>query len=132
MTKSLKFYLCLFIYFKSNSSNDSFKFKSNVLRVFVHLKAKSFAENEAKFTEVMQSNAYYPVKKEIIYQIKNVPFETKAQLIRLAMQTNDIEVRQAVAETINPVPNSFKTEYESLFEAAIDPLVSIESYKIPF
>ena len=77
-------------------------------------KNKSFKEKEAYFTEIMKSNGFYALKKEIIYQITNVPFEEKATLIRLAMQTNNIEVRQSLAETISSIPVSFQSEYELL------------------
>jgi aminopeptidase N len=62
----------------------------------------------------MKSNKFYALKKEIINQIVNIPFAEKAALIRLAMQTNDVEVRQSVAETISSIPFSFQSEYESL------------------
>ena len=77
-------------------------------------KTKSYVEKEAFFTEIMRSDAYFQLKKEIIYQIASVTFEEKKNLIDFAMQTNNVEVRQAVAETINPIPLSFKSAYESL------------------
>ena len=77
-------------------------------------KSKSFAEKEIYFSEIMQSNDYFILKKEIIYQIEDIPFEQKKKLIDLAMKTGNIEVRQAVAETINIIPLSFKMDYELL------------------
>jgi aminopeptidase N len=77
-------------------------------------KNKPYEEKVAYFTEIMKSNGFYTLKKEIINQIVTVPFEQKEVLIRLAMQTNDIEVRQSVAETISKIPFQFKSDYESL------------------
>ncbi|WP_284652332.1 M1 family metallopeptidase [Flavobacterium terrisoli] len=80
------------------------------------LRKKSLAENKQKFTELLQSNVFYPVKTEILYQLKEVPFADKAAFLTLAMQTNDIEVRQAVAEFTEEIPVEFKTQYESLLD----------------
>lgn len=103
-------------HFQTEQANILLK-KSEFIRTLFEIQAqknKPFKEKEAYFTEIMKSNGFYALKKEIIYQITNVPFEEKAALIRLAMQTNDIEVRQSVAETIESIPASFQTEYESL------------------
>ena len=75
-----------------------------------------YSEKVAFFTKIMQSDVFYPLKKEIIYQIANVPFEEKEPLLRLAMQTHSIEVRQAVAETLTTIPLSFQKDYESLLD----------------
>ncbi len=91
--------------------------ESNFIQKLLEIQSKrnlSFAEKEPYFTEILKSKCLYPLKTEIIYQIKNVPFEIKENLIKLAMQTNDIEVRQAVAQTISKIPTAFKLDYESL------------------
>ncbi len=79
-------------------------------------KSTPYSEKVAFFTKIMQSDVFYPLKKEIIYQIANVPFEEKEPLLRLAMQTHSIEVRQAVAETLTTIPLSFQKDYESLLD----------------
>ena len=45
----------------------------------------------------MNSNVYYPAKEAILLQIETVSFDEKATLLDLAMKTNDVNVRQAVA-----------------------------------
>jgi len=103
-------------HFQTEQANILLK-KSEFIRTLFEIQAqknKPFKEKEAYFTEIMMSNGFYTLKKEIIYQITNVPFEEKSALIRLAMQTNEVEVRQSVAETIESIPASFQTEYESL------------------
>ena len=91
--------------------------KNEFIKKLLEIQGKrsiAFAEKELYFAEILKSNCFYPLKTEIIYQIKNVPYEVKENLIKLAMQTNDIEVRQAVAQTISKIPPVFKTDYESL------------------
>ncbi len=79
-------------------------------------KSKAFTDKEDFFTTIMKSNGFYALKKEIIYQVKEVPFLEKEALLHLAMRTNNIEVRQSVAETMNVIPASFLSEYESLLD----------------
>jgi aminopeptidase N len=82
------------------------------------LRKKSLAENKSKFLEVLQSDVFYPIKTEIIYQLKDIPFAEKSELLALAMQTNDIKVRQAVAEFVGEMPLSFQSAYETLLDDA--------------
>ena len=77
-------------------------------------KNKPFTENEGYFSTILSSDGNYLLKAEIIYQIKNVPFEAKEKLLNLALQCNDLAVRQAVAVTVEKIPLLFKTAYESL------------------
>lgn len=100
-----------------NNEVDELLNKNEFIRKLIevkNLKGKPYSEKESYFKKVMQSNAYYPVKKEIIYQLVSVPFEDKKEVLKIAMNTNDIEVRQAVAEIFNTIPLSFKEEYETL------------------
>lgn len=80
------------------------------------LRKKSFAENKEKYKELLQSTVFYPVKSEVIFQIKDVPFVDKKELLLLALQTNDVKVRQAVAEFTTDIPLEFKANYESLLD----------------
>lgn len=80
------------------------------------LRKKSFAQNKDKFAELLQSDLFYPVKTEIIYQLKDVKFVDKKELLELAMQTNDVKVRQAVAEFMDEIPLEFKAEYETFLD----------------
>ena len=75
-------------------------------------------ERLAEFKSIMQSEAYFPVKTEILYQLKEVPFEDKKGILILALQTNNIKVRQAVAEFTDEIPLEFKTQYETLLDDA--------------
>lgn len=80
------------------------------------LRKKSFVENKEKYKELLQSTVFYPVKSEVIFQMKDVPFADKKELLLLALLTNDIKVRQAVAEFTTDIPIEFKANYESLLD----------------
>jgi len=75
-------------------------------------------ERLTEFKTIMQSEAYFPVKTEILYQLKEVPFEDKKEIIVAALQTNNIKVRQAVAEFTDEIPLEFKADYETLLDDA--------------
>lgn len=105
-------------HFKTEQANDLLK-KNESIQTLVEIqkqKNKAFADKESYFKEIMKSNGFYALKREIIYQIKDVPFVEKEALLRLAMQTNDIEIRQSVAETMSTIPVSFLQEYETLLD----------------
>ena len=104
-------------YHFQNNEVDELLNKNEFIRKLIavkSLKSKPFVEKESYFKQLMESNAYYPVKKEIIYQMVSVPFEDKKEVLKIAMNTNDLEVRQAVAEIFNTIPLSFKEDYETL------------------
>ena len=76
----------------------------------------SFVEKKLIFENILKSNAYYPIKQEVIYQLADISFEKKPELLQIAMTTNDVQVRQAIAETLQSIPVDFKTQYESLLD----------------
>ena len=80
------------------------------------MRKKPFAENKGKFGELLQAAVFYPVKTEILYQLKDVPFQEKKELLLLALQTNDIKTRQAVGEFTDDIPLAFKADYETLLD----------------
>ncbi len=75
-------------------------------------------ERLTEFQTIMQSEAYFPAKTEILYQLKEVPFEDKKGILLMALQTNNIKVRQAVAEFTDEIPLEFKSQYETLLNDA--------------
>ncbi len=70
------------------------------------------------FEAILKSDYYTNCKEEIIYQLENEKFEDKSKLLQLAMQINDLKVRQAVAKTLIEIPLEFKVDYESLLNDA--------------
>jgi aminopeptidase N len=77
-----------------------------------------FAEKKSAFETILKSDAFYPLKQEAIYQTAAVPVEDKKELIRIGFESNDVKVRQAVAQTMTEIPAAFKTQYESLLDDA--------------
>jgi aminopeptidase N len=92
------------------SKNKSIKTLLDIKR----MKGISFNEKREFFEKTIISDIYFPIKEEIIYQCEKVPFEEKQQLIKLALATNEINVRQAIANTTPKVQLEFKSDFESL------------------
>ena len=70
----------------------------------------------SELTEILKSDAYYPIKQYIVYQTRNIPFEERKIILETALATNDILVRRAVAESTPVIPEVFKSQYETLLE----------------
>jgi aminopeptidase N len=104
--------------FPTDVANEMLRKSSFMQTLFdvQQMRKKSFADNKDKFAEILKSNLFYPVKTEIIYQLKDVKFEDKKELLELAMQANHLKVRQAVAEFTDEIPIEFKSNYETLLE----------------
>jgi aminopeptidase N len=90
--------------------------KSDFIRQYfavAEMKDISFAQRQKDFENLLASSVFYPIKEEIVYQLQDLPFEEKRDLLQKAMQTNDLHVRQAIAATLKEIPKDFKTEYET-------------------
>lgn len=82
------------------------------------LQDNTFAQKKDAFMQLLKSDAYYALKEEAIFQTAEVPFEEKAELVRLAMQSKDLRIRQAVARTVTTFPASFVEEYKTFLNDA--------------
>lgn len=80
------------------------------------LSGKRFAEKKPIFMQILQSDQFYPVKEEVIFQTADVPFDDKAEIVRLAMQSGNLRLRQAVARTVTTIVPQFEKEYISLLD----------------
>ena len=86
--------------------------KNKFIQDFYALKKSK--KSLAKLTEILKSDAYFPMKQFIVYHTQNLPFDERKLVLETALETNDILVRRAVAESIPIIPEAFKVQYESL------------------
>ncbi len=116
-------------HFPTEIANDLLKKNQFIQTLFQtqQLGNNSFAENNENYKAILNSTVFYPIKTEVLYQIKAIPFQEKKELLNLALQTNDIKVRQAVAEFTADIPFKFKVHYETLLDDA-----SYETKEIAF
>jgi aminopeptidase N len=71
------------------------------------LRKNPLDSNRARFAELLRSDVFYPVKTEIIYQLKEIRHSDKLDLLLLAMQTN---------EFTDEIALDFKGRYESFLD----------------
>lgn len=86
--------------------------KSNFIQTFDALTKSK--KTLVELTNILQSKAYYPIKQFIVYQSYKVPFEERKMILEMALATNEVLVRRAVAEAMPVIPEVFKVQYESL------------------
>jgi len=94
------------------SKNQSIK----MLLAIQKLRSKPLIDKLEIFINTMQMNVYFPIKEEIIYQLDKVAFAEKVAILRLGMATNELNVRQAIANTLPQIPLEFKAEFETLLD----------------
>jgi aminopeptidase N len=66
------------------------------------------------YRTLLQSQVYYPIKQEIILQIRNLDFKSNKDLVELALKSDEFELRQTVARAFPKVPSFLKADYEKL------------------
>ena len=80
------------------------------------LSDKRFEEKKLIFMQILKSEQFNAVKGEAIFQTADVPFAEKADLVRYAMKTGDLRLRQVVARTVTTIPPEFVEEYITLLD----------------
>ncbi len=68
------------------------------------------------YREILKSDAYYPIKQEILFQIRNLNYKSNKDLVELAINSDDYKVRQSVADYFPNVPLYLKNNYEKLLD----------------
>jgi aminopeptidase N len=80
------------------------------------LKKTALSEKRDFLVKTLNSNVFYAVKEAIVNQIEPEKFESRKELLLIALHTNNLQVRQAVAGTLDQIPEDFRTEYETLLD----------------
>ncbi|OCB73758.1 aminopeptidase [Flavobacterium piscis] len=80
------------------------------------LKKTPLPEKIEFLRKTLASNIYEAVKEAIVNQIETEKYEAKKELLLIALQTNNVQVRQAVAGSLSKIPEDFRTNYESLLD----------------
>lgn len=90
--------------------------KNDFMKKFLKLKNQplSIDPNQKGILKIIKGKDYYPIKELILYQMMNQPFETKVKVLTVALKTKDLHIRQAVAVTLTDIPETFRTQYETL------------------
>jgi len=93
--------------------------KNKITKLMLELdkmKSKPLAEKEGFFRLILMSDAFHMAKEMVVDQLRNETYEAKKPFLELALETNDLQVRQAVAYSLPKIPEDFRTDYESLLD----------------
>ncbi|WP_395049613.1 M1 family metallopeptidase [Flavobacterium sp.] len=104
--------------FNSQIANDLL-YKNKSIRVFFEidkLRNIPLPEKEEFFVKTLQSDVYFSAKEAVVYQLINEKFDDKKELLILALETNNLQVRQAVASILTTIPEKFRIQYEGLLD----------------
>ncbi|WP_166925089.1 M1 family metallopeptidase [Flavobacterium poyangense] len=80
------------------------------------LKKTPLPEKKDFLIKTLNSTVYHTVKEAIINQITNEKYEAKKELLQIALNSNYLQLRQAVAANFNQIPEDFRTAYETLLD----------------
>ena len=104
--------------FNSQIANALLSKNKNIQLLFEieKLQNKPLSEKNAFFAKTLESEAYFSVKEAIVYQLKNENFDDVKPLLIHSMETNNLQVRQAVASILTKIPDEFRIQYENLLD----------------
>jgi aminopeptidase N len=90
--------------------------QSDLMKQYVELRDHPLTveKDRDQILRMIKSGAYFPIKELLLYQLLEKPFDIKQPILSAALKTNDLHVRQAVASSVEKIPESFRKEYETL------------------
>lgn len=80
------------------------------------LKKTPLAEKQDFLKKTLESDVYFAIKETVVDQLENEKYDDKKALLILALQTNNLQIRQAVASSLPKIPEDFRVNYESLLD----------------
>ncbi|MDG1791620.1 MAG: M1 family metallopeptidase [Flavobacteriaceae bacterium] len=92
--------------------------KSNFMRDYFNvlsLRPLSMSSKILDFDKILNSSNYF-LSQEVVFQLQNEPISSTLPIYKKAFKTNDINIRQAIAVSMNKIPSELKTDYESLLD----------------
>ena len=104
--------------FNSQIANDLLSKNKSIQTLFEIEKLRNTPLSDKKefFIKILKSKVHFSVKEAIVTQLENEKFEDKKELLQLALATHNWQVRQAVASTLNAIPEEFRLNYETLLD----------------
>lgn len=94
--------------------------KSRFIKDYLDLqkgRSESFSSKKEKFKKILLSDAFYPLKEEVIYQLQQESIFDKKELLTLAIQQKDPKIDLAIAYTTQDIHESIRTDYEKLIDS---------------
>ncbi len=90
------------------------KFMKDYLAVR-QLETVYFVNKKGNFNNILQEKYFHPIYQEIVYQLKDVPYEDKREFVFQLFALKDVKTKQTLAESFQQVPKELKAEFEKMF-----------------
>lgn len=83
----------------------------------ISLQQMPFAEKKTKLWQLLinQDNGIY-TQKEVIYQLHKIPYPEAKEFYQFVAKSEQVKLRQSLAQIIEQIPEDFKTEYQTFIE----------------
>jgi aminopeptidase N len=88
----------------------------NILFEVEELKNVPLAAKKEFLEKTLQSEVHFSVKEAVVNQLKKERFQDIESLLATALETKNVQVRQAVAASFIEIPENFRAQYETLLE----------------
>tara|TARA_R110000850_G_scaffold277086_1_gene422415 strand:- start:149909 stop:151966 length:2058 start_codon:yes stop_codon:yes gene_type:complete len=102
--------------FKASQALESLK-KSTFIQNYLGLSAianQSFSEKEPIFHRFLEPPVNDYLGQAVVYQLVDVPFGESLPLYTKAFESNNLLVRQAIAQSLEKIPIALKSDFETL------------------
>ena len=99
---------------------DALLLKNDFIKQYVSLRdlPLDLTKDKEQILKIMQGNAYYPIKELLLYQSTSQPIEAKEYVLDAALDVKELHVRQAVASSLETIPERLRLHYETLLNDA--------------
>lgn len=99
-------------------------FQSQFIQDYVSaqkLRIVPFSDKKERLVKIIESDAYYPIKQEVIYQLEGVPFKSKKELLKAVIEQNNPHLDLVLA--------AIESEIEPKQRVLFEKLLSSKSYR---
>jgi aminopeptidase N len=76
----------------------------------------SYEDKKEELLYLMKKDVYFPLQQEILLQTKLITLEDKREIIDIAFKSTNLKVRQALAQSLTKIPESYKSKFETLLQ----------------
>jgi aminopeptidase N len=73
-----------------------------------------FKDKKEQLLTLMKKKSYFPIQQEILLQTSVVDFEDKKELVDLAFESNNLKIRQALAQSLIKIPSDYRIKFQTL------------------
>ncbi len=109
--------------------------KSDFIREYLELSALTaipFGQKKEQLTKYITAPVNDYLGQEAVYQLASGTFQEAKPIYAKAFQSQSLFVRQALAVSLNPIPEALLTEYETLLEDASYLTIEVALYNLWF